>query len=71
MSEQDRILSSVEVEKKVGLCRSTIYRMERRGDFPKRIKITSRRVGWRASEVSEWLDSRARAQLGGGAPAHG
>nr|WP_284694688.1 AlpA family phage regulatory protein [Geomonas sp. Red32] len=33
----------------------TIYRLEKRGEFPARRKITGKKVGWLASEVREWL----------------
>ena len=52
---QDRILRSEEVEELVGLARTTIWRMERRGEFPARLQLTARRVGWRLSEINNWL----------------
>lgn len=49
----------------VGLSRSTIYRLEADGDFPKRRKLgkssKSAAVGWLRSEVEEWLASRQAA----------
>jgi prophage regulatory protein len=44
-----------------GLRRSTIYRMQASGQFPQRIKIGARAVGWIEREVQEWLASRAVA----------
>ncbi|WP_082792945.1 helix-turn-helix transcriptional regulator [Collimonas pratensis] len=35
-----------------------IYNMEKRGDFPKRIALTSRNVAWDLSEIEEWIDIR-------------
>lgn len=46
----------------VPLCDKTIYNMEQRGEFPKRIALSPRRVAWVLQEVSEWLDSRRGAK---------
>lgn len=45
-----------------GLGRSTIYRMEAVGQFPQRIKLGLRAVGWMKSEVQGWLTMRAEAR---------
>ena len=37
-----------------------ILRLEKRGDFPSRIQIGPRRVGWYLSEVETWLAKRKR-----------
>lgn len=47
-----------EVERTVGLSRSAIYAAMDRGDFPRPIKIGRRAVGWKASDVTNWLESR-------------
>jgi prophage regulatory protein len=57
----DRLLRREEVEKRVGLHRSSIWRLERAGDFPKRVRLTGRTVAWRASEVDAWIVRRNRA----------
>jgi prophage regulatory protein len=44
-----------------GLRRSTIYRMQASRQFPQRVKIGARAVGWIEREVQEWLASRAVA----------
>lgn len=46
----------------VGLSDSTIYRKELAGEFPRRVKLSSHSVGWRQSEVEEWLENRPRAE---------
>ncbi len=45
----------------VPLADSTIYDMERRGEFPQRFYLTSRCVVWDLSEVEAWLDARRQA----------
>ena len=47
-----------DVEHLVGLSRSTIYAMMAAGTFPKPIKLGKRAVGWRESDVLDWVASR-------------
>ena len=54
----ERICRRPDVEKMVGLSRSTIYAMIAEGSFPKPVKLGKRAVGWRESEVNAWLKSR-------------
>ncbi|WAH61377.1 AlpA family phage regulatory protein [Pseudomonas silvicola] len=42
----------------IGLSRTTIYRLEQQGLFPRRVKLGSNSVGWRMSEVVSWMDMR-------------
>jgi len=51
------MLRRSEVIKLTGLSDSTIWRMEAKGTFPKRVQLSVRRVGWRYSEVSKWLEA--------------
>lgn len=41
-----------------GLRRSTIYRMQASGQFPRRVKIGARAVGCIEREVQDWLTNR-------------
>jgi prophage regulatory protein len=45
----------------VPLSWSTIDRMERAGEFPKRWYITDKRCAWNRDEVERWLDERQAA----------
>lgn len=38
----------------------TIYNLELRGDFPRRIALTSRNVAWDLKEVEDWIDQRKK-----------
>jgi len=38
--------------------RTTLWRLEQRGDFPQRRQITPQRVGWLVCEVEEWASNR-------------
>lgn len=42
----------------IPLSEKSIYNMEKRGDFPRRIVLTSRNVAWDLSEVTAWIESR-------------
>ena len=57
----DRLLRREEVETRVGLARTTIYRKMREGSFPTPIQVGARAVRWPASEIEAWLASRPRA----------
>ena len=53
--DSDRIVRIEEVCRLVGLSRSTIWREEKAGRFPKRIKISRQAVGWRLKDIQDWL----------------
>ena len=38
-----------------------IFNMEKSGDFPRRIALTSRNVAWDLAEIEEWIESRKRS----------
>jgi prophage regulatory protein len=44
----------------VPLADTTIYEMEQRKDFPRRIFLTPRVVVWSLAEVEAWIDQRRR-----------
>jgi prophage regulatory protein len=50
-----------ELRKIVPLADTTIYEMERRGEFPRRFYLTSKCVVWDLSEVEQWLTARREA----------
>lgn len=54
----DILLRRPEVEARTGLSRSTIYDWIKRGDFPQPVKLGTRLVAWRESDVAEWLENR-------------
>jgi prophage regulatory protein len=56
------ILRKRVVIERVGLSDTTLWRLERKGLFPKRIRITeSGMIGWLESEVQAWIHARVRA----------
>lgn len=53
------ILDEEKVEAVTSLSRTTRWRMERRGEFPKRVRLSPGRVGWRQADIEAWICSRA------------
>lgn len=41
-----------------GLSRSFLYACMDAGTFPRQYKLGRRKVGWKTSEVDEWVESR-------------
>ena len=58
-----RTIRRNELRQIVPLADSTIYELERRGEFPQRFFLTARCVVWDLAEVEAWL--RSRRQPGG------
>ena len=46
------------VRERTGLSRSTIWRLERRGEFPKHHRIAPNIVAWSEVEISRWIEQR-------------
>ncbi|OUE43956.1 hypothetical protein BZY95_06950 [Billgrantia desiderata SP1] len=40
----------------------TIFNLEQRGGFPRRIALTSRNVAWDLTEVEAWIEGRRACQ---------
>lgn len=63
---QLRVIRRPEVEFRVGLARSTIYELIKKGNFPAPVQLGARAVGWIESEVEAWLRAKtafARSKL--------
>jgi prophage regulatory protein len=54
----EALLRLTTVKEQTGLCRSAIYLLESRGQFPGRVAIGPRSVAWRQSEIQAWIESR-------------
>ena len=48
-----------ELRRLVPYCPQHILRLEKKGKFPKRIKVGERRVGWWLHEVMAWLEQKS------------
>ena len=51
------ILRRIELEKRIGLSRSSIYKMMGDGEFPRPVRIGRRAVGWRAEDIETWFEA--------------
>jgi prophage regulatory protein len=56
-----RFLRFTTIRERTGLSRSTIWRLERRGAFPRHRRLSTNAVGWLEHEVDEWVESRMKA----------
>ena len=56
----DRLIREEECRQLTGLSRSTRWRLEVNGAFPRRRRISTNSVGWLESELREWIDARPR-----------
>ncbi len=48
-----------QVTDRVPFTRVHVYRLMKRGEFPRSIKIGKRRVCWRESEIEAWIEAKA------------
>ena len=52
------IIRIEEVAKIVKLCRSSIHLQTRDGRFPPKIKLGPKSVGWRKSDIIQWVEGK-------------
>ena len=65
-SERDgelRLLRFPAVRLRTGLSRSTIWRLERAGDFPRHIRLSPNAVAWIEDEIAGWIRQKAGRAL--------
>ena len=55
------LLTRQQVEKIVGIKRSTIYKLMRQGSFPEPIRIGPGSVRWHKSELEDWINTQPKA----------
>lgn len=61
---ETRIIRKPELFSKLSLSDATIWRMEKSGKFPRRIKLGGNSVGWFVNEVDDWLSQKADDRIG-------
>jgi predicted DNA-binding transcriptional regulator AlpA len=64
MNKIDRIVRTAEAERLTGYCDVHLRRLEDRGEFPRRFKLSSSggqhgAVGWKLSDILAWIERRA------------
>ena len=59
MNSQNRpFLSIKEVSDLLGISISTINRLVKKGEFPSKIKLSSRRIVFMMSDLEEWINTK-------------
>jgi prophage regulatory protein len=56
------LLSTRAVMELTSFSRGTLYSKSRDGTFPKPVKISERRIAYRAADVQAWLETRPQVQ---------
>lgn len=64
----DQIIRQKELQALVPYSGMHLWRLEKVGRFPRRIKLGPNRVGWSLNEVNAWLEAR-KAERGLSMPA--
>jgi prophage regulatory protein len=53
----EKLIGVKEICEKLGLSRTTIWKLRSKGTFPKPVRISERRIAWTESTVNEWQAS--------------
>lgn len=59
MSKLDRFMRERNVLDAISLSRTTLWRVIKNGQFPKPVRISPGRVGWRESAIIAWQENPA------------
>lgn len=59
----ERFLPWSHVRELAGFSRTTAWRLQQAGEFPKPVRISPGRVGWRQSELDAWQASRSSQSM--------
>lgn len=54
-----RILRPAQLAEKLGICTVTLWRWSKEPQFPRKIQIGKRAVGWRSDEIEAYLIRQA------------
>ena len=52
------VIRPKDLPQETGLSKTSIWRLERAGDFPKRIRLSAGAVGYLRTSVEQWLADR-------------
>ncbi|OWK27895.1 helix-turn-helix transcriptional regulator [Sphingomonas dokdonensis] len=62
-ADRGRFLRANDVIRETGLSRTTIYRREREGNFPKRVRLSTNAMGWWSVDIDRWKEERLGVEL--------
>lgn len=55
----ERVLRWPQVADRLGVSSVTVWRWERDGHFPRRVRLGANAAGWLESEIEAWIAARA------------
>ena len=58
----NQIIKLPAVIKLSALSSATIYRLIKKGEFPKQLKLSERSSGWLLNEVEQWLNDKVNTR---------
>ena len=65
MTNKKKVVKLAQVKELTTFGSATIYRLMKKGEFPKQIKLTEKSSGWLLEEIYDWLDEKINARDGG------
>ena len=63
MPKTKTLIGRKKLQAMIPLAERTIFNMEQRGEFPRRIVLTCRNVAWDLTEVEEWIEARRNSGM--------
>jgi len=61
MTSENRLVRTSELRQYVPYGRTRIMQLVNAGQFPRPIRLSSRRLAWKLSDLRDWIDSRPAA----------
>lgn len=58
----DKLLTACEVAELLGTTEANVRAMRSRGQLPPAIKLSTRRIRWRESDLMAWIDARPQSE---------
>ncbi len=58
--KEKRFIRFRELKEICGLSRTSLWRLEKAGLFPKSIKLSSRASAWLSTEIEDWINSKMK-----------
>ncbi|MEW6562805.1 MAG: AlpA family phage regulatory protein [Pseudomonadota bacterium] len=55
----NQILRPKQLSKKLSISPATLWRLQHADDFPKKVQLSARAVGWLQSDIEAWLEKKA------------
>lgn len=59
-TEIPKLLRYEDMKRIFGISRSSLYRWEKEGDFPKRVQMGANSIAWKQEDVMEWINKRMK-----------